>query len=65
MNKEMIIATAKTLANKKTITKNVKAEALRFYFMVDKEKPTIKDKEWLDAYFKLVDIMKGRKILNE
>ena len=65
MNKEMIIATAKTLANKKTITKNVKAEALRFYFMVDKEKPHIEDKEWLDAYFKLVDIMKERKILNE
>lgn len=65
MNKEMIIATAKTLANKKTITKNVKAEALRFYFMVDKEKSSIEDKEWLDAYFKLVDIMKERKILNE
>lgn len=65
MNKEMIIATAKTLANKKTITKNVKAEALRFYFMIDKEKPGVEDKEWLDAYFKLVDIMKERKILNE
>lgn len=65
MNKEMIIATAKTLANKKTITKNVKAEALRFYFMISKEKPNIEDKEWLDAYFKLVDIMKERKILNE
>ena len=65
MNKEMIIATAKTLANKKTITKNVKAEALRFYFMIDKEKPSVEDKEWLDAYFKLVDIMKERKILNE
>lgn len=65
MNKEMIIATTKTLATKKTITKNVKAEALRFYFMVDKEKPTIKDKEWLDAYYNLVSIMRERKILNE
>lgn len=64
MNKEMIIATTRTLINKKTITKNVKEEALKFYFMIDKEKPTVKDKDWLNAYYGLVNVMKERRILN-
>lgn len=60
----MITATIKTLNSKEVLSKNVKQEALRFYFILNKERPSVTDPEWIGEYNKLVNVMRERKILN-